>query len=236
LILPPDCAPSAKPATRENEERSVPEVTTHLADPQLSAPATLGWGADLGLEIRVGSDRAARLCAPAFAAPGSDGVQLSGSLPLVEARFTGETRNASADRSVRTTAGAGLLYQGHEELRDGSWTELRVDLAEPDTGLAASLHLRRPDGVAAFQAHVTLVNGGTRPLVIESVTSFVLGGLTSRTTSEREHEHDYRRDGDPLANFDIWHAARYTARIRAPSSTARVRARGRPRTTCRRAR
>src|SRR5579859_7079836 len=148
------------PAPREKKERSVPEATTHLADPQLSAPTILGWSADLGLEIRVGGDRAARLCAPAFAADGPQGVQLSGSLPLIEARFVGEPWNGAADRAVGSGAGARLLYQGHEELRDGPWSRLRVDLADPETGLAAELHLRRPDGVKALQAQVTLVNRG----------------------------------------------------------------------------
>jgi alpha-galactosidase len=163
----------------------VPEATTHPADPQLSTPITLAWGGDLGLEIHIGTDRVARLCAP---------VHVSGSLPLIEARFTGETRNWSADRSVRTAAGARLLYQGHEELCEGSWSRLRIDLADPDTGLAAELHLRRPDGIAALQAHVTLVNAGTRALVVETVSSFVLGGLAGRPTSE----------GDLLANLDLW--------------------------------
>ncbi len=163
----------------------MPEATTHPADPQLSTPITLAWGGDLGLEIHIGTDRVARLCAP---------VHVSGSLPLIEARFTGETRNWSADRSVRTAAGARLLYQGHEELCEGSWSRLRIDLADPDTGLAAELHLRRPDGIAALQAHVTLVNAGTRALVVETVSSFVLGGLAGRPTSE----------GDLLANLDLW--------------------------------
>lgn len=174
----------------------MPEATAQSVHPQLSAPTTLEWGADLGLEIRIGADRVARLCAPAFAAEGSAGMELSGSLPLVEARFAGERRNRSSDRNVLTAVGACLLYQGHEELRDGRWTETRVHLADPDTGLTAVLHLRRPDGVAALQARVTLANGGTRPLVVESVTSFVLGGLAGRTTNE----------GDRLADFDLWHA------------------------------
>jgi alpha-galactosidase len=175
----------------------VPEATTRPADSQLSTPATLEWGARLGLEIRIGADRVARLVAPAFSAADPDGVQLSGTLPLVEARFAGETRNGAADRAVRTAAGARLLYQGHEELRDGAWSELRVDLADPDTGLAAEVHLRRPDGVAALQAQVTLVNAGTRRLVVESVSSFVLGGLAGRTESG---------GGDRLSDFDLWHA------------------------------
>jgi alpha-galactosidase len=41
-----------------------------------------------------------------------------------------------------------------------------------------------------------MVNAGTRPLVVESVSSFVLGGLAGRATS----------DGDRLADFDLWHA------------------------------
>jgi hypothetical protein len=102
----------------------VSEATTQPTDPELSTPTTIAWGADLGLEIQVGADRVARLHC----------VQDSGTLPLIEVRFAGETRNWSADRSVRTAAGERLRYQGHEELSDGSWSELRVDLADPDTG------------------------------------------------------------------------------------------------------
>lgn len=174
----------------------MPEATTRSADQQLSAPQTLEWGTDLGLEIRIGGDRTVRLCAPSFAAADSADMQLFGSLPLIEARFAGERRNRSSDRSVLTAVGAGLLYQGHEELRDGTWTELRVDLADSGTGLTAALRLRCPDGVGALQAQVTLTNAGPRPLVVENVTSFVLGGLAGRATAE----------GDRLGDFDLWHA------------------------------
>ncbi len=151
------------------------------------------WGLGLGLEVGVGADRIVRLCAPTFVAAG-EGGQPAGLLPLVEVRLAGEKRNGAADRSVQTAVGAQLLYKGHEELRDGSWAQLRVDLADPDTGLAASLHLRRPDGVAACQTYVTLANGGTRPLVVESVSSFVLGGLGAGS------------EGDRVARLDLWHA------------------------------
>jgi alpha-galactosidase len=175
----------------------VPETTTHPADPQFGA---LTWGAELGLEFRVSADRSVRLCAPALAAAAGQGTRPAGMLPLVEVRLAGEKRNWSADRSVRTAAGARLLYQGYEEFRNGPWARLRVELTDPDTGLAAALHLRRPDGVAAFQAHVTLTNGGARPLVVENVTSFVLGGLGGANGDENGN------DGDRLAGLELWSA------------------------------
>jgi alpha-galactosidase len=84
------------------------------------------------------------------------------------------------------------VYQGHAESREGEWLCLRVDLADPDSGLTAQVLLRSPDGVSAVQSRVRLANRGEQSLVLESVTSLVLGGITD--------------DGGGLSGLDVRHA------------------------------
>jgi alpha-galactosidase len=118
-------------------------------------------------------------------------VRVAG-LPLVEVLVAGYGRWAATERAIGTVFGERLAYQGHEESREGGWLCLRVDLADPDTGLAAQVHLRSPEGVGAIQSRVRLANRGERSLVLESVTSLVLGGITDA-------------DGG-VAGLDVWHA------------------------------
>lgn len=118
-------------------------------------------------------------------------VRVAG-LPLVEVLVAGYGRWAATERAIGTVFGERMAYQGHEESREGGWLCLRVDLADPDTGLTAQVQLRSPEGVAAIQSLVRLANRGERSLVLESVTSLVLGGITDA-------------DGG-VAGLDVWHA------------------------------
>ena len=118
-------------------------------------------------------------------------VRVAG-LPLVEVLVAGYGRWAATERAIGTVFGERMTYQGHEESRADGWLSLRVDLADPDTGLTSQVHLRSPEGVAAIQSRVRLANRGERSLVLESVTSLVLGGIA---------------DGDGgVAGLDVWHA------------------------------
>jgi alpha-galactosidase len=118
-------------------------------------------------------------------------VRIAG-LPLAEVLVAGYGRWAAAERALGTVAGGRLAYRGHKEFREDGWLCLRVDLADPDTGLTAQVHLRSPDGISALRSWVRLTNQGEHRLVLESVTSLVLGGIADR-------------DGG-VAVLDVWHA------------------------------
>ncbi|WP_326854121.1 hypothetical protein [Actinocrinis sp.] len=62
------------------------------------------------------------------------------------------------------------------------------------TGPSATLHLRRPDGVAAFQAHVTLTNGGA-PSGCRASTP----PASSRSVIRQQDEYAYFEDSRRLS-------------------------------------
>jgi len=146
----------------------VPEATIPTAQSQVNA---FSWGhSELPLSFGVDADGVVRLT--------GFGDAVGSGLPLAEVQLTGVGRAWSGERSVETATGERLLYQGHEESRDGRWLRLRVDLADPSTGLAVQVHYRSPEGVPAVQSWVQLTNGGDRPLVLEAVSSFAISGLS----------------------------------------------------------
>ncbi len=149
-------------------------------------PATFGWSdGSIGLTIEVdaaGTARVVRLggsgSGPA-PAPGSgpsrDGTAAAG-LPLVDVVLTGEGRAWSGRRYCESVAGPRLRYRGHEDRAEaGGWHELRVDLADPVTGLAAEVFYRILAGSGAMRSWVRLSNLGADPVTVESVTSFLCG-------------------------------------------------------------
>ena len=66
-----------------------------------------------------------------------------------------------------------------------SWRELRVDLADPVTGLRAEVFYRILVGQGALRSWVRLSNQGREPVTVESVTSFLCGGLSGGRTPGR---------------------------------------------------
>lgn len=153
--------------------------------------STFSWGhAALRVDFLIDAQRRVRIVG---AGPDSPVVTSAG-LPLVEVLVAGHGRWAATERAIGTVFGERLAYQGHEESRDGGWLCLRVDLLDPDSGLAAQVHLRTPDGVGAVQSWVRLVNEGEQSLVVESVTSMVLGGIAGGG------------GGGGVAGLDVWHA------------------------------
>jgi alpha-galactosidase len=159
--------------------QAMPQAAAH---PQEAQPVPLVWeaGGGLALHIGTGADGVPRLTAlvPAGASPSADAdAGVSRALPLVEVQLVGSGRDWSGERGVDTAAGARLRYQGHETGRDGAWRTLRVDLADPETGLAVQAHYRSPDGIAVVQSRVHLRNDGERPVVVETVASFAISPL-----------------------------------------------------------
>jgi len=66
-----------------------------------------------------------------------------------------------------------MRYLGHERVRlaeadpvgaTGGWLELRVDLADPKTGLKAEVFYRILEGAGALRSWVRLSNRGSEPV------------------------------------------------------------------------
>lgn len=141
------------------------------------------WGHDT-LRLEIGADPDGRSRLHRLAVPGRPCPEpRPGSpLPLVEISTTDHGFHWSSHRAIDTDIGARLRYREHQVARDGVWHELTVRLHDPETGLAADVVYRSPDGVAALRGQVVLRNEGARPMALESVTSLVVGGLTEDDT------------------------------------------------------
>ncbi|WP_443729043.1 glycoside hydrolase family 36 protein [Streptomyces adelaidensis] len=116
-----------------------------------------------------------------------DGVNPEVALPLVELTALGHGSGWSGPRFTGTAFGTRLAYQGHHSdsanhvagAGDVGWERLTVELHDPATGLTAFVELSSPTGVAALRSRVRLRNDGRDPLVVQSVSSLLLGGLPS---------------------------------------------------------
>jgi alpha-galactosidase len=152
----------------------------------------ISWSdGSIELEIEVdpvGAARLVRLSAPPAAGAGvarSPRGRPTGGLPLVDVVLAGEGRAWSGPRYCESVAGQRLRYRGHERSvaeaatagTASRWTQLRVDLADPVTGLLAEVFYRILEGGGVLRSWVRLSNEGTEPVTVESVTSFLCGGL-----------------------------------------------------------
>ena len=143
-------------------------------------PQVIGLTGD-GLELRVevGADGMARLTR--LSAPGAADLTSDAALPLLDVIVAGEGRGWSGRRYCESKAGGRFRYAGHhgrtvDGTGDGGGHELRVDLDDPVTGLRAEVFYRIL-AAGALRSWVRLENRGARPVTIESVTSFLYGGL-----------------------------------------------------------
>ena len=163
-------------------------------------PQLIEWAGD-GLELRVevaedGMPRLTRLAAQGTANlrdPAADAA-----LPLLDVVVAGEGRSWSGGRYCESEAGHRFRYVGHDAgQRDGGgWRELRVDLDDPVTGLRASVFYRiltSASGPAgALRSWVRLENRGEAPVTVQSVTSFLCGGLGTGTSPDNLADLDLR--------------------------------------------
>ncbi|MEY9857054.1 alpha-galactosidase [Catenulispora sp. GAS73] len=166
--------------------------------------STFSWGhAALRVEFLVDSARRVRIVglgpdAPVGspAAPADDPARAelprSAGLPLIEVHVTGYGRWLANERFIQTVVGERLAYQGHEEYHEDGWLVLRVDLADPESGLAAEAFFRTLVGVGAVQTWSRLTNRGEHRLTLDAVTSFTLGGIVD--------------SGGHVAGLDLWSA------------------------------
>ncbi|GAB3165015.1 hypothetical protein GCM10027059_22060 [Myceligenerans halotolerans] len=120
--------------------------------------------------------------------------------PLVEILAVGQGRASGNTRNTATAIGARLRVRGHEVEHVLGWTEVRVEQADPITGLHVTSCLRVPngrgsaggalgdqvpDGEAAdgqepgrrssLQAWTVVRNDGAAPVTLQSVSSLMLG-------------------------------------------------------------
>ncbi|GLH95983.1 alpha-galactosidase [Phytohabitans aurantiacus] len=95
--------------------------------------------------------------------------------PLVEVLVAGEGRGRGSHRFSETAVGRRLTYAGSAQTHDGAWRELRIDLRDERTGLAAETTFRSAEGVSAVQVRTRVTNGGDTPVSLLGVASFAAG-------------------------------------------------------------
>ncbi|MFD9498566.1 glycoside hydrolase family 36 protein [Streptomyces sp. NPDC060035] len=146
-----------------------------------SAVEKFSWGHS-GLEVHFatasdGALRITRLSGPDATAgpPGATDAPL----PLVEITALGHSSGWSGPRFVDSALGGRLRYRSHRARREGDEHRLLIELHDPASGLTAEVGYFSPDGVPVVRSRVRLRNDGTAPLVIQSVSSLLLGGLPS---------------------------------------------------------
>ncbi|GAB2865704.1 alpha-galactosidase [Actinocorallia aurea] len=143
----------------------------------VDAAQRLVWG-HAALTLVVDTAQGAPVSVRAIAAAPADAplAQTAATAqPLVEILTPGQGRGHVSGRFSETTIGRRLAFTGSEAGRDGVWHTLRIDLRDAVTGLAARVHLRSADGVAAVQARTEIVNEGAEPVLLLGVTSFAAG-------------------------------------------------------------
>ncbi len=147
----------------------------HMASNQRQDEFTWGHEA-LRARFAVAADGTLRLVR--LAHPDDDRPATPDSaLPLVELTALGHGSGWSGPRFTGTAFGARLAYRAHRTGRRDGWDRLTVELHDPDTGLTAFAELTSPTGLPVLRSRVRLRNEGREPLVVQSVSSLLLGGL-----------------------------------------------------------
>ncbi|WP_406214045.1 alpha-galactosidase [Streptomyces canus] len=124
----------------------------------------------LGLHAVLDSTGSVRLGAP--------DQDWAGLVPLVEVTATGHGRQWSGERFIETAIGDRLTYRDHETVREGGGERTTIRLADPETGLVAEVVLETAPGAGFLRSRVRLVNEGSAPLRLESVSTLTVGGIT----------------------------------------------------------
>ncbi|MFF5310968.1 glycoside hydrolase family 36 protein [Streptomyces massasporeus] len=135
------------------------------------------WGhAALDARFVVAPDGTPRLVR--LARPGDDrGATRQAALPLVELTALGHGSGWSGPRFTGTALGSRLAHRAHHTSSRDGWQRLSVELHDPDTGLTAYAEFSSPTGLPVLRSRVRLRNDGREPLVVQSVSSLLLGGL-----------------------------------------------------------
>lgn len=153
-----------------------------------STGLVMGWSDDtLELRVEVDGEGVARLSHLASRA-GKDAPEssetLSGGkgrwamgLPLLDVVVAGSGRGWSGKRYSESVVGHRMRWAGSSEQDDGAWHELHLGLEDPGSGLMATIVYRVLKGGGVLRSRVRLTNEGQRPVTLESVSSFLGGGL-----------------------------------------------------------
>jgi alpha-galactosidase len=155
----------------------------------------LGWRDDaLDFRVEVGDDRMPRIAR--LSPPGAaDATGPAGpALPLVDVVLAGEGKAWSGGRYCESEAGGRFRYLGHGAAGT-PWRELRVDLADPVTGLRAEVFYSVLTGKGVLRSWVRLINAGRLPVTVESVTSFLCGNLELAELDVLWAENDWLAEG-----------------------------------------
>ncbi|MEX3104202.1 alpha-galactosidase [Streptomyces sp. ST1015] len=145
----------------------------------------LVWGSDaVEVEFGVASDGT-----PRVVRVGADGKRVDPdvALPLVELTAFGWGSGWSGPRFTGTALGNRLRYRGHSGGASFGGTAgvegaagfegLTVELHDSGTGLTAFVEFGVVPGVPVLRSRVRLRNDGREPLVVQSVSSLILGVL-----------------------------------------------------------
>ncbi|MEV0634944.1 alpha-galactosidase [Streptomyces sp. NPDC050619] len=144
----------------------------------MASNGLFSWGhSALTVQFAPASDgtlRLIRLTRPGESAPSADPES---ALPLVELTALGHGSGWSGPRFTGTAFGSRLRYRDHRlgSRADREW--LTVELHDPASGLTAFVELTSPAGLPVLRSRVRLRNDGAEPLVVQSVSSLLLGGL-----------------------------------------------------------
>ncbi|MFG2470747.1 alpha-galactosidase [Streptomyces canus] len=125
---------------------------------------------ELGLHAVLDAKGSVRLGAP--------DQDWAGLVPLVEVTATGHGRLWSGERFIETAIGDRLTYRDHETVRERGGERTTIRLADPETGLVAEVSLETAPGAGFLRSRVRLVNEGSTPLRLESVSTLTVGGIT----------------------------------------------------------
>ena len=148
--------------------------------------------------IDVAADGAVTL-ARLSARRGDEAPAPGAGLPLCDLLLTGTGRIWSGSRYAESAAGRRLRYVTHEESEEDGWRQLRVALEDLVTGIRAEVFYRVLAGHGVLRTWVGLVNGGPQPVTVESVTSFLAGGLPGWP----EASHSADQGSAYLADLDL---------------------------------
>lgn len=141
------------------------------------------WGhSALSAEFATASDRTVRLVRLGGPDHSGEAVNPEVALPLVELTALGHGSGWSGPRFTGTAFGTRLAYRSHRSVSRGDREWLTLELHDPASGLAAFVELSSPTGLPVLRSRVRLHNEGPEPLVIQSVSSLLLGGLPSPGT------------------------------------------------------
>ncbi|MFI6123593.1 alpha-galactosidase [Streptomyces sp. NPDC051064] len=150
-------------------------MTGEAAD---SAVEQFTWGhSDLSVHFATAADGTVRITR--LAGPDTSGGPAGPPLPLVEITALGHGSGWSGPRFIDSALGGRLRYRSHRAGREGDEHRLHVELHDPASGLTAEVGYSSPDGVPVVRSLVRLRNDGPEPLVVQSVSSLLLGGLPS---------------------------------------------------------